>query len=362
MSASPVHVLLIDDDKDIIILIHELLSGMKGWNFKADWVNSYQRAREVIAEHRHDVYLVDYRLPDGDGISLIREATAGGMREPMVLITALNDAGITGEALQAGAVDVLDKTELGAGLLERVIAYALERADRMAALRQVQDDIEKRVSATCADLRAENRQLKQELARTRQETLRLEHRLLQSLQLLALSIESRGPGQAGDHQRVAQLASAIAVQLGMDQETVDSVYVGALLHDVGNMTLPAELLNKTQQLPEPEMDMLRRHSILGRDIALNLGSPDTIARMVQQHHERYDGSGYPEHLQGDDILLEARILAVADTITAMTSPRPYRPASEVTVALSELRRQRGRQFDPEVVDACLRVFEEKFER
>jgi HD-GYP domain-containing protein (c-di-GMP phosphodiesterase class II) len=160
----------------------------------------------------------------------------------------------------------------------------------------------------------------------------------------------------GDHQqRVADLACVIADEMGLAQTRVCGIRIAALVHDVGKLWLRSEVLDKPTELTEIEFGIIRAHAEAGYRTCMTMAFPLPVAQMVLQHHERMDGSGYPQGLSGEDIVLGARILAVADVIGAMTSERPYRPAHSVDEALEQVVQNRGTLYDPEVVDACLQL-------
>lgn len=189
----------------------------------------------------------------------------------------------------------------------------------------------------------------------------VEGALYQLVNTLASAMELRDPYTAGHQQRVAELACAIAKDLNLPKERVHGLRVAALLHDIGKaLFIPTEILSKPGKLTELEMALIREHPKAGYDVLKGVEFPWPVAEAVYQHHERVDGSGYPRGLKGDEILLEARILAVADVVEAMSSHRPYRPAHPLERALVEVRTHRGTLYDPAVVDACLRVFQQGF--
>ncbi len=173
------------------------------------------------------------------------------------------------------------------------------------------------------------------------------------VEAMALAAEVRDPHTAGHQRRVAQLASAIASELGLPEDRVQGIRMAALIHDIGKIYAPAEILSKPGQLTELEFGLIKTHPQVGRDILKTVEFPWPIAEIVYQHHEALDGSGYPEGLSGEEITLDARILAVADVVEAMSSHRPYRAALGIETALEEVSRNRGVLYDPDVVDACL---------
>jgi len=178
-----------------------------------------------------------------------------------------------------------------------------------------------------------------------------------TIEALARTTEMRDPYTSGHQQRVSQLACAIAGKMGLDKKTVDGVRVSGLLHDVGKVSIPAEILSKPGGLTPLEFDLVKEHVRVGFDVLKGIVFPWPVADIVLQHHERIDGSGYPAGLKGEAIRLEARILAVADVVEAMASHRPYRPALGIDAALQEIRDKKGTKYDAEAVEACLRVFE-----
>jgi len=172
-------------------------------------------------------------------------------------------------------------------------------------------------------------------------------------------VEARDPYTAGHQRRVSELAAAIALEMGLPEEQVNGIHLAAMIHDVGKIHIPAEILSKPGKLNDIEFMLVKTHPQSGYDILKGVKFPWPIADIILQHHERMDGSGYPQGLKDGEILLESRIMAVADVVEAMSSHRPYRPALGIMAALSEIDRGRRSVYDPEVVDACLRLFVEK---
>jgi PAS domain S-box-containing protein len=187
----------------------------------------------------------------------------------------------------------------------------------------------------------------------------LKHTLGGTLQTLALLVETREPGITGHHKRVSNLANAIALAMGLADDMAESIRMAALVHDIGNISVPSEILSKPGGLNEMEYNFVKLHPRSGYDILKETGLPYPVAETVLQHHERLNGSGYPQGLKPKEILLEARILAVADVVEAMASPRPHRPARGIDAALDEIGRNKGTLYDPQVVDACLTLFKRK---
>lgn len=173
---------------------------------------------------------------------------------------------------------------------------------------------------------------------------------------IAATTEARDPYTAGHQSRVASLASSIATRLGVDTDAIEGIDLAARIHDLGKIAIPSEILTKSTALSDPEWQLIKTHSRVGADIVRGINFHWPVAEMIEQHHERLNGSGYPGGLIGDDICLGARIIAVADVVEAMASHRPYRPARGLEAALEEIGRGRGTLFDPRVADACLQIF------
>ncbi len=172
-------------------------------------------------------------------------------------------------------------------------------------------------------------------------------------------MESRDPYTAGHQRRVAELAKAIASEMGLPAHTVEGIHFGALIHDIGKIQVPSELLSKPTKLSKLEFELIKTHPQAGYEIIKGVEFPWPIALMALQHHERLDGSGYPQGLKGEAIALEARIIAVADVVEAMSSHRPYRPGLGIEAALKEIEDKRGKWFDARAVDCCVRLFRTK---
>ncbi|HEY6095391.1 MAG TPA: HD domain-containing phosphohydrolase [Gallionellaceae bacterium] len=187
----------------------------------------------------------------------------------------------------------------------------------------------------------------------------LQQSLEDMVQAIAATLELRDPYTAGHQRRVAQLSMAIAREMWLPAENVHALGLAASIHDLGKIRVPVEILSKPGRISELELELIKRHPQSGYDIIRNIDFPFPIAQWIWQHHERMDGSGYPRGLKGDDILLESRILCVADVVEAIYSHRPYRSGLGIEVALEEILRNRGVLYDARVVDACVTLFRER---
>ena len=179
------------------------------------------------------------------------------------------------------------------------------------------------------------------------------------IDVLASTLELRDPYTAGHQKRVASLTAAVARQMGYSKDELKGIYLAALIHDIGKIQVPAEILVKPGRLSENEFALIKIHPQAGYDILKNVKIPWPIADIIYQHHERLDGSGYPRGLKGDEIMPQARIIGVADVVEAMSSHRPYRPALGIEKALNEIENNKATLYDPDVVDVCLKLFREK---
>jgi PAS domain S-box-containing protein/putative nucleotidyltransferase with HDIG domain len=180
-----------------------------------------------------------------------------------------------------------------------------------------------------------------------------------TIQVMVAAVEMRDPYTAGHQIRTADLARAIATEMGLPKDKIDGIRMAGSIHDIGKLSIPAEILSKPTKLTDIEFSLIKEHSRSGYEMLKDVESPWSLADIVYQHHERMDGSGYPRNLKGDEILIEARIMAVADVVEAMASHRPYRPGLGIDAALAEIERNKGTHYDNTVADACLRLFREK---
>jgi PAS domain S-box-containing protein len=180
-----------------------------------------------------------------------------------------------------------------------------------------------------------------------------------TIQTMVSAVEMRDPYTAGHQLRVADLACSIAAEIGLPQDKIDGIRMAGSIHDIGKLSIPAEILSKPTKLTDIEFSLIKEHSRSGYEMLKDVESPWPLAQIVYQHHERMNGSGYPRNLKGKEILIEARIMAVADVVEAIASHRPYRPGLGIEVALEEIEKNKGIFYDDAVADACLRLFREK---
>ncbi len=180
-----------------------------------------------------------------------------------------------------------------------------------------------------------------------------------TIQVLGTASEARDPYTSGHQKKVADLARTIATEMGLPHDTIEGIRMAGSIHDIGKLSIPAEILSKPTKLTEIEFSLIKEHSRSGYEMLKDVESPWPLAQIVYQHHERMDGSGYPRNLKGVEIIIEARIMAVADVVEAMASHRPYRPGLGIDAAMAEIEKNKGTHYDNTVADACLRLFREK---
>lgn len=286
-----------------------------------------------------DLILLDISMPGMDGFEVCAHLKEMEHTRdiPVIFVSALSAIEEILKGFKRGAVDYVTKPFHREELLARVRTHI--------ELNQLRHHLEKMVEERTKSLKESEEKLKATL--------------LESITAIAATVELRDPYTAGHQLRVAEIASAIAGELGWSEQQIEGLYLAGVVHDVGKIYIPAEILSKPGKLSEIEFNLIRQHPQAGYDILKGIDFPWPIAQFVLQHHERQNGSGYPEGLTADEISPEAQILIVADVIEAIASHRPYRPALGIEVALHEIEEHRGILFDPEVADAALRLFREK---
>lgn len=283
-----------------------------------------------------DLVIVDYMMPEPDGLEFIRRLrhSRPAPETPVLMVTADHEKEIRYEALERGATDFLTKP------LDRIEFNS--RVKNMIALRRSHLALANRATLLASEVR--------------RATAEIHAREKETLMRLARAAEFRDPETGAHIMRMAHFSRLIAAGLGLSDEDQDRIVQAAPMHDVGKLGTPDHILLKPARLEPEELAIMRRHAEIGFEILKDSASPILRAGAViaLSHHERYDGSGYPNRLSGEDIPLEGRIVAVADVFDALTSERPYKHAWELERAAGYLRRESGRHFDPRCVEAFFR--------
>ena len=360
MIQKPLKVLLIEDNPDDVTLLRHNLARLPLARVEIETCQLLAEALKRLGEKnaKIDVILVDLGLPDSQGLDTFFKVHQQAPQTPIVVLSVLDDERLGVQAVREGAQDYLVKGQVTGDLLWRSLHYSVERMRIEEALCQDRDNLEVRVQARTSELATANAALKQMVTEVSAAGVQVRGALREIIQTVSLIIETRDPYTGGHQRGVADLAQAIARRMGLTEERSEGIRLAALVHDLGKISTPAEILSKPTRLTEVEMSLIRIHPRAGYEILKKVEFPWPIAQIVLQHHERNNGSGYPQGLCAPDILLEAKILAVADVMEAMCSHRPYRPALGIEKALAEIRRNRDILYDPMAVDACLAHFNE----
>ena len=319
---------------------------------------SERKYRNIFEDAIEGIFLTS---PDGRLLSvnpaLARMIGYGSPEEAIEGITDLGTQVYVNPEDRVRLVDMLEREETVKGFETQ--HFRTDRSILWVSInaRAVKDPAGRvlRYEGTIEDITAQ-KEAQDALCRTMD---KLRKSLAGTIQAMSLVVETRDPYTAGHQRRVASLASAIARELGLSPDRIDNIRMAGSIHDIGKLAVPADLLSKPTKLMDIEFSLIKFHSQAGYTILKDAELPCPIAQAVFQHHERLDGKGYPQGLKGEEILLEARILTIADVVEAISSHRPYRPALGVDAALEEIEKNKGIAYDEQVVDACVRLFREK---
>lgn len=316
-------VLVVDDDDDI----REILAyGISASGCRCLTADSAESALDVLPTAPIEVVISDIHMYGMSGIDLCREVKKR-FDADVIIITGLVNNFAYEEIIAQGASDFIEKP--------------IRLAEIVARLKRVLRERETRGK------------LKDAATALRRNVDRFQKAMEGFVQAIALAVEMRDPYTAGHQTRVADLACAIGRKLGLSEDRIYGLKMASVIHDLGKITIPGEILCKPGRLSRPEYQMIQTHVQSGYDILKKIDFPWPLADIVKQHHERLDGSGYPLGLTGEQILLEARIIAVADVFETIGSHRPYRPSLGTQNAIGELSGNSGRLYDARVVEACL---------
>jgi len=338
---SMVNILIVDDEVQIRMFLRELL---EAYGYSCAGAGSGDETRKLFAEYDFDLVLCDINLPGENGLELAKSLREEKPDTAVIMVTGIDDPALAEAALDFGAYGYLVKpVQLNEVLIN--VSNALRRRKLEIQNKKYQQALEQQVAER-------TRKLNITLSDLRRAFDDIIH-------VIALTSEMKDAYTAGHQQRVAALACAIGKEMGLSSEMVETLRLVGMIHDVGKIAIPADILAKPTRLRATEYELIKDHPRLGADVLSTVSFLQPAAEIVLQHHERIDGSGYPQGLVGDQIRLEARIIAVADVVEAMFSHRPYRPGLGIDAALEEIESHAGLTYDPEVAAACLRLFREK---
>jgi putative two-component system response regulator len=339
-------ILVCDDDPQDRKLIRHYLRQIAELDIITSEASQAREIQMAIENDKVDVILMDLRMPEKSGMDWLKEIVERDVA-PVVMLTGYGDEEIAVQSLEEGAVGYIPKRRLSVEKLAHTIDYALQKWKELLVSKS---NLEKLEGLTNVDSLTSVLN-KQTIMDTVGKTMGSE-----TLKAMAKIVEMRDPYTAGHQQRVTQLACAIAKEMGLSEDDSTGLRLAGLIHDIGKLHVPIDILTNPKNLSKAELNMIKLHPKLGYDVLKNINFPWPVAQIVYQHHERIDGSGYPRGLKGKDILLQAKILAVADVVEAMSSHRPYRPALELDYALNEIKKNKGKLYDPTAVNTCLKLF------
>jgi putative two-component system response regulator len=311
-------ILVVDDEEQLRRLI---LKAFELQGYVCHEASDGEKALEVLSKENVDVVITDVAMPNMDGIELTASIKALNGPDVIMMTGYAKDLSY-GDAVAKGASDFIQKPFELKEMLIRLKRVLRERAMRA--------ELKDRVGQLMTALEG-------------------------VVQALSMSIEARDPYTAGHQRRVAELAVEIAGKMELSEDLVAGIRMAGVIHDLGKIALPAEILSKPSRLSDLEFSMIKTHPEVGYNILKEISFPWPVAETVYQHHERINGSGYPRGLTGDEIILEARIMAVADVVEAIASHRPYRPALGIGTAVKEISQNAGIFYDPDVVEVCLDI-------
>lgn len=332
------NVLILDDERTVQRMLGRLLNS-HGYLYSV--ASDTREARSIIEMQEIDLVLCDVNLPGESGIDFIKYLSGAYPETAIIMVTGQDDSELAETAMDMGAYGYVIKPFRPNEIMIN-ISNALRRRTLEINNRITMNNMEQIIDAR-------TNELQKAMERLNKITEGIIH-------AISLTVETRDPYTAGHQQRVADLARAISKEMGLNGDHAMAIHTAGLIHDLGKIAVPAEILTKPGKLTDIEFNLMKIHPRAAYDILKDIDFPWPLSTIILQHHERLDGSGYPQGLAGrDGILQEARILAVADVFEAMASHRPYRPALGKETALKEIIMGKGNLYDAEVVDACVKV-------
>lgn len=350
-------ILVVDDEPVIREVLHERLSGA---GFECELARNAAEALQKIRTRSYNLVLSDIAMPGGDGISLLRQIKSEQPGLDVVMLTGVVDVDTAIRAIRLGASDYLTKPfNLDEVLL--TIERTLEKRRLITENLEYQMDLERKVDDRTRELRHKSEQVEDLYKELKTAFDKIHSTYDTTLQALMEALDARDSETRGHSRRVAEYTVSVAKRMGIVEPELTQYRWGALLHDVGKIGIPDAILRKPGPLDDPEWTIMRLHPEMGARILGSIQFLGGAVPIVASHQERFDGSGYPNGLKGDQIPLGARIFAVVDCLDAMTMDRPYRRGTSLAMVREELLKHSGTQFDPKVVDVFLTVPENEWE-
>ncbi|MBF0101222.1 MAG: response regulator [Desulfobacterales bacterium] len=327
-------VLIVDDNTTNIDLLVNTLNK----EYRLGIAKNGFRALDYVKKQLPDLILLDVMMPEMNGYQVCSHLKANPRSKeiPIIFITAMSDTENITKGFSVGAVDYITKPFHAAEVKARVNTHL--------SIKKMREE-----------LNNQNIVLERKVE---EKTIQIRQMLEATIQATVLTAETRDPYTAGHQQRVSKYACIIAEKMQMTSDEIQSIRFAGTLHDIGKIRVPVSILNRPGKLLKEEFDLIKTHSNVGYDIVKDIPTPWKLGQIVLQHHERLDGSGYPNGIKADEILPETKIISVIDVIEAMSSHRPYRAALGITIALEEIQKNRGLKYDASVVDVCLEYFTE----
>jgi HD-GYP domain-containing protein (c-di-GMP phosphodiesterase class II) len=329
-----VTILLVEDDRGVSALMNVLIRDEIGSGISITTAGTLAQAIAENNNKRHCVVLLDLNLPDSRGMDTLKEFRRCFPETPVIVLTALADQDFALSIANEGAQDYLIKGDAQPSVIVRAMYYAIER-------NRIYLDLKKN---------------KEDLQRSNTKLRTIADGFIQAIEKI---VETRDPYTAGHMRRVAGIARAIAIRMDIANDRVTGLYMAAMIHDVGKIYVPAEILSKPGKMSDFEMNLIKMHPEVGHEILKSIDFPWDIDRIVFQHHERENGSGYPQGLKADQITEESAIISIADVVEAMASARPYRPALGIDAALEEIEKNKGILYRTAPAEVCLKMFRDK---
>ncbi len=350
-------ILIVDDIEENLYLLESIL---KGSGYEVVTAKDGVEALSRLKEESIDMIVSDILMPRMDGFQLCRECKKDEnlKKIPFIFYTATYTEKKDEEfALSLGVEKFIVKPQEPEVLL-KILEEVIEGYRKGALVAPKELIKEEEIYLTEYNKRLITKLEKKVLDLEKSEK-RLQKTMEDTIYTIGKIAETRDPYTSGHQKNVSQIAIFIAQEMKLPKDKIEGVRIASLIHDIGKISVPTEILSKSTTLSDIEFSLIKGHSQIGYNILESIDFPWPVAWIVLQHHERLNGSGYPNNLKGDKILLEAKIIGVADVVEAMSSHRPYRPALGMDKALNEISQNKGILYDPKVVDACLKLFKRK---